>query len=342
MLRSFLTLSLLSSFWLPCHGYFSQGWQPGQPVTKFLTPISTTTAESALPTDPGTAPVKSHSWKDFKLGLEDMLTSGPVSSVLMRFGFNISEKLALAREGVPPRFVHEIPLITDSNYEDMIHNEDFTSLEEEKNRVWAILVSVGSQDPVSHFFDQTFDGAHNLTVQAGDADNIRWGRVDYLDVTDITTRWVIWRAPVLVIATDRGLTLRFFKIGALSRMKSPEEMRHFVISREWEQTASWSGPWSPRGSRAGFLAKYAKMSTMIYTYLNSIPRWLLLLVTATTASALIQFLHANDAEEAKARKKITNAKEKDREKQEEDPQNSKGKTSVVKTDNPPTKRKGRK
>ena len=56
-----------------------------------------------------------------------------------------------------------------------------------------LLSSVGSRDSVSHFFDQTFDGAHNLTVEAQDAKNIRWGRIDYLDVTEITTRWVIWR-----------------------------------------------------------------------------------------------------------------------------------------------------
>ncbi|KAF8316991.1 uncharacterized protein EI90DRAFT_3293551 [Cantharellus anzutake] len=81
-----------------------------------------------------------------------------------------------------------------------------------------------------------------------DADNIRWSHIDYVDIAD--DGLFGGRAPVLVIATDRGLTLRFFKIGAPSRMKSPEEMRHFIISREWELTAPWSMPWSPRGSRS--------------------------------------------------------------------------------------------
>lgn len=54
--------------------------------------------------------------------------------------------------------------------------------------------SIGMQDPVSSFFDKTFDGAHNLTVQAGDLKNVRWARIDYLEVTDITTRWGIWKS----------------------------------------------------------------------------------------------------------------------------------------------------
>ena len=57
------------------------------------------------------------------------------------------------------------------------------------------------------------------------------------------------RAPILVIATDRGLTLRFFTVGALSKLKGSERMRDFIVNREWQLTAPWSGPWSPRGSR---------------------------------------------------------------------------------------------
>lgn len=57
-----------------------------------------------------------------------------------------------------------------------------------------VFSSIGMQDPVSSFFDKTFDGAHNLTVQAGDLKNVRWARIDYLEVTDITTRWGIWKS----------------------------------------------------------------------------------------------------------------------------------------------------
>jgi hypothetical protein len=57
--------------------------------------------------------------------------------------------------------------------------------------------SIGPQDPISNFFDNTFDGAHNLTVEAGDLKNVRWARIDYLEVTDITTRWGIWKSAYI-------------------------------------------------------------------------------------------------------------------------------------------------
>jgi hypothetical protein len=53
--------------------------------------------------------------------------------------------------------------------------------------------TIGPQDPISSYFDRTYDGAYNLTLEAADAPNVRWGRIDYLDVTEITTRWVIWK-----------------------------------------------------------------------------------------------------------------------------------------------------
>ena len=129
--------------------------------------------------------------------------------------------------------------------------------------------SIGSQDPVSSYFDSTFDGAYNLTRDAADAPNLRWGRIDYLDVTEITTRWVIWkyakflrafiggvlmvwslRAPMLVIATERGSALRFFRPGTLSQMKEPEQMRSFIVNQDWATIPPWTGPWSPTGSRS--------------------------------------------------------------------------------------------
>lgn len=53
--------------------------------------------------------------------------------------------------------------------------------------------SIGHQDPVSSFYDKVFDAAHNQTLEAKEASNVRWGRIDYLDVTEITTRWVVWK-----------------------------------------------------------------------------------------------------------------------------------------------------
>jgi hypothetical protein len=66
--------------------------------------------------------------------------------------------------------------------------------------------SVGPQDPISSFFDQTFDAAYNLSLKAEDAKHIRWARIDYFDVTEITTRWAIWKSVTSVYLLQHSRT----------------------------------------------------------------------------------------------------------------------------------------
>lgn len=68
------------------------------------------------------------------------------------------------------------------------------------------------------------------------------------------------RAPVLIIAKNKGRELRFIKVSQLRLMREPAEMREFLLREEWRETPPWSGPWSPRGSR------YV-VSTFLRTYL---------------------------------------------------------------------------
>jgi len=94
---------------------------------------------------------------------------------------------------------------------------------------------------------------------------------------------------------------------------------------------------------APFLAKYAKVSATVYVYLSQIPGWLLFLLTASIASSTMQFLHANDGKEEKARKAAVTAAKDDkvpkRAKGDASHQDSKGKTNVVKVESPAEKRR---
>lgn len=122
---------------------YTDGWQPGKPYTKYLTSSTTTgTAGSSIPTSPTSSPQhaeqKSWSFKDI-FNLENILTQGPVSRVIQKFGFNVTAQLEMARQGIPPRFAPDIPLLTDANYEDELLNEQYASQQEEDDRVWAIM-----------------------------------------------------------------------------------------------------------------------------------------------------------------------------------------------------------
>jgi hypothetical protein len=49
------------------------------------------------------------------------------------------------------------------------------------------------QDAISKFMDEIFDSTFNETQNAGVLPNLRWGRIDYFNVTAITTKWAVWR-----------------------------------------------------------------------------------------------------------------------------------------------------
>jgi hypothetical protein len=63
---------------------------------------------------------------------------------------------------------------------------------------WRITLSsttLGQQQQggISKLVDRQFDAAFNESMIEADLPNVRWGRIDYLNVTYITTKWNIWQ-----------------------------------------------------------------------------------------------------------------------------------------------------
>ena len=52
---------------------------------------------------------------------------------------------------------------------------------------------------VSLFADQQFDEAYNTTLIEKDLPHVRWGRIDYMNVTHLTTKWAVWKYGALFI-----------------------------------------------------------------------------------------------------------------------------------------------
>ena len=52
--------------------------------------------------------------------------------------------------------------------------------------------TAGQSEGVSKFVDEAFDAAYDYTLEKGDLKHVRFGRIDYLDVTVITTKWAVW------------------------------------------------------------------------------------------------------------------------------------------------------
>lgn len=130
--------------------YISEGWKPGQPVVKGQTGYTyqTTATGNVPPVVSDAASAQQHS--DIKtsargllslLSLESLLESGPVQALFGRAGVNITEKLEAAR-AQEKIWDERIPLLTDDNYEDLVVEEKFETLEEEKDRIWFIVMYV--------------------------------------------------------------------------------------------------------------------------------------------------------------------------------------------------------
>lgn len=120
--------------------YVSEGWKPGQAAPR--------NQEAGHAYDPSTAknhgdakPNEETARKASIFDLSSYLESGPIKALFNRAGVNITEKLAAARD-LAKIWDERIPLIDDSNYEDVIVEEQFQSLEEERDRVWFIVMYV--------------------------------------------------------------------------------------------------------------------------------------------------------------------------------------------------------
>ncbi|KAG6902461.1 hypothetical protein C0995_016323 [Termitomyces sp. Mi166 len=269
--------------------YFSAGWTPGQPVPKSE---PTHVKDGMIPQEPGrkVAPerVTPSSIVNF-FDVTTLLSSSLSVSLFSKLGINITERLESALEKTKV-WDNRVPLITDDNYHDLIVNEPLTP-QEEHDRTWIIVISVttGRQDGVSLFVDTIFDEAFNETVVAGDLPNVRWGRIDYLNVTTITTKWCVWHAPYLVVLKDRGRTLRFYRPGNL-RLKA-DALRSFLQDEQWKFTPPWSSVWAPGGDREWILDHLASVMTKVYNVVVLFPRWLLFVISGSIASMIIKFLH---------------------------------------------------
>ena len=114
--------SLLAVAGLANAQYFSAGWAPGQPIP----------TQSSPP--PQTQPHPVNPAVTVSNFFDTLLTGGAVSALASLVGLNVSAPQEIDWDD-------RIPLITDSNYEDVIVRESMTP-EEEKQRVWFLVMYV--------------------------------------------------------------------------------------------------------------------------------------------------------------------------------------------------------
>ncbi|KAF8272089.1 hypothetical protein EI94DRAFT_1697671 [Lactarius quietus] len=277
--------------------YFSAGWAPGQAVPT----VAPTATPDASFYNPNSASLPPPRQGESRFSLSYLLSTGPAAQLLDRLGINITERLEAARNS-SDIWDGRIPFITDDNYNDLIVNE-VLSEEEEKSRVWLLIVLLiyqssflstvssaqSSGSAISLYADKEFDEAYNTTLIENDLPHIRWGRIDYMNVTYITSKWAVWNAPMIIAVSDRGQTLRFWRASQI-RLRS-EIFREFFKSGMWEHTPPWQTTFAPGGSRERVMEWQAIIMTKYYNIIRVVPRWALYILTGVIGSFLMNFVH---------------------------------------------------
>ncbi|OJT08194.1 hypothetical protein TRAPUB_907 [Trametes pubescens] len=246
--------------------YVSEGWKPGQQQRLDLT-------NDPPPHDPSPAQTF------HRTAEEPPSTAPPVASLFERMGVEFTEAIAPNADSTwDPR----IPLITDENFDEVITREALTP-DEEAERVWFLIISIpeGQNSANSKLVDQSFDEAYDQTLAASDLPHVRWGRINYANATFLTTKWSIWSGPYLVVATDRGQTLRFFK--ADRARVTPEMLRELLTGELWRYNQPWKTDFAPGGSREWILHYCALGLMHTSNFANRFPRWALLVGSGTLA-----------------------------------------------------------
>ncbi|KAG9049533.1 hypothetical protein FS837_010013 [Tulasnella sp. UAMH 9824] len=237
--------------------------------------------------------------------LENILTSAPVVAIAAKAGINITEKVQAAKAAVEGTgWDNHIPLITDENYREMIVEEPL-SLDELDKRVWFLLIGIPNGDPVNKLVDERFEGAYNITQSSPEKalPHVRWGRINYLDVTAITTRWWVWKVPMLVVLRKGGRELRFYSPRQL-RLQ-PDVLHKFLEVDGWKETPAWTGLFAPGGALEPTMEKISVWTMKSYIFITTVPRWIMLLATGALGSLLINVMHAGSGGKSASPKRQT-------------------------------------
>lgn len=97
------------------------------------------------------------------------------------------------------------------------------------------------------------------------------------------------RAPYLVIAKDRGQTLRFYRPTQI-RVRD-EALREFLKTEGYNATPPWSGLWAPGGEREWILDIFAIYMTKAYNLFIKVPKIVLYLISGGLGSLILSFMH---------------------------------------------------
>ena len=168
-----------------------------------------------------------------------------------------------------------------------------------------------SASSIGKWVDSQYEEAFNETQIAEDLPDVRWGQnqlpychLPYHQVGRLEVRahsphfeimilnCLLTRTPVIIVATNRGQTLRFFYPTTLN-MRA-EALRRFLQGEVWREIEPWSTSFAPGGDKEWIMDKFAILLTFLYNFLERTPKFIILMLTGGATSLMLNLLHRGD------------------------------------------------
>ncbi|KAH8079671.1 hypothetical protein HD553DRAFT_129537 [Filobasidium floriforme] len=180
--------------------------------------------------------------------------------------------------------------LTDRNYDSLVKHEQLP--EGGKERVWFSIIHAPPSDVTSTAYLDAMTNAARIarSNKTDPLDHIKWGRIDFLTETELAARWLVFKPPVFVIATDRGKDLRFLT----PRMVGPNGTTLETIMREehWKNAPIWNSAYAPGGSRAFIVDWYVRLVQLWSKFTTTVPSWALLFIMPMATQQIMSWMHS--------------------------------------------------
>ncbi|KAJ9107066.1 hypothetical protein QFC19_002936 [Naganishia cerealis] len=183
--------------------------------------------------------------------------------------------------------------LTDDNFDELVVYERLDLTHDkvtEDERVWFFLVHGPPKDPASFVFWEAINNASIINQHpANHIKGLKWGRIDFLTELELTTRWLIFKPPMLVFATHRGTELRF--VNARQMAANGTIIHRFLKEEMWRNLPVWQSRYGPGGDRAWMLTVYIKVNQLFTRLTDRIPSWLLVVISGIITQSMLTFMH---------------------------------------------------
>ncbi|BGP52630.1 hypothetical protein JCM8202_004840 [Rhodotorula sphaerocarpa] len=160
--------------------------------------------------------------------------------------------------------------------------------------VW--VITVFGTDPVSK---PCLEAMNNVSLrhshEAGGSlpAKLHFARLNYARETVLTTRFWLWRTPVIVIGTDGMRTLRFLQPGHV-RPDVEELVELFSKPQVWQQLPPWTGMLAPGGFLEPYILRLALIWARIHKVSSKLPSMVLLAFSGFIMNFAVSWFHKND------------------------------------------------